>query len=293
MCLVGLLVFLFLAGCHPSTKVQDNEKIKVYTSMYPLEDFAKKIGGMHVEVTNLVPPGTEPHDFELSPKDMVKLSKADVLIYNGAGFEDWIEKTIKSLDTKKTTIVNTSEGLGLTKRNGRTDPHIWLDPQLAKAQAFSIKDAFVKVDPSHKSEYEKNYVELAKKFDSLDHDYRKMANHAVKKQFVVSHAAFHYLAKRYNLKQIAVTGISPLEEPSPKELQGLVKTMKRNEVKYIFFETLVSNKLANVIKEEINAEALILNPIEGLTKEELAQGADYFSVMKKNRENLAIALGAK
>lgn len=292
--ILSTLALLILWGCQKSPEVKNTEKVQVYTSMYPLEDFAKKIGGEYVNVTNLVPPGTEPHDFELSAKERVKLTNADVLAYNGAGFEDWIEKAAQTLDTKKTTIVNTSEALPLFKKaNGKTDPHIWLDPQLAKAQARSICNALVKVDQTHAKNYENNYVRLAKQFDQLDKEYKEMVSVAPKREFVVSHSAFHYLAKRYGLEQIAVTGISPMEEPSPKELQNLINTMKEHQVNYIFFETLASNKLANVIKKEVGAKSLILNPLEGLTKEELAQGEDYFSVMKKNKENLAIALGKK
>ncbi|SEM84784.1 metal ABC transporter substrate-binding protein [Lihuaxuella thermophila] len=309
---VAALTFSVLfTGCSPAVtgpKTEDG-KLEVIASLYPLEDFAKKIGGDHVRVTNLVPPGTEPHDFELSPRDMATLSEADVFIYNGSGFEAWAEKAVESLDPQKTVIVNSTENLELLPAseheeehgssgehghehgNEAVDPHVWLDPTHAKQQALRIRDALIKKDPKHKAEYEKNYAALASQLDQLDREFMEMVKKAPKKEFVVSHAAFGYLANRYGLKQIAISGITPSDEPSPKELQKMIETVRHHQVHVILFETLVNPNVAKVVKDEVNAEALTLNPLEGLTKEEVARGADYFSIMRQNKENLAKALG--
>jgi zinc transport system substrate-binding protein len=290
----------FLVGCSAHEKT-DHGKVQVYTTIFPLEDFAKKIGGKYVEVVNIIPAGVEPHDYEPSVKDLMNLSDADVFVYNGAGLETWIDKALEHVDQTKTVVVDTSKSLALLKseengdhvehEHGAFDPHVWLDPVLAKVQAEKVKDALIKADPAHKKIYEQNFQVLAKQLDQLDREFRAMAKSAPKKEFVVSHAAFGYLAKRYGLTQIPISGISPSDEPSPQELKKIVETVKKHHVKYIFFETLVSSKIADVVKKEMNAEALTLNPLEGLTKQEQDRGEDYFSIMRKNKENLAKALG--
>lgn len=305
-----LVIGSLLTGCGKEeiSPVADG-KVNVIVSVYPLEDFAKKIGGEHVHVTNMIPPGVEAHDFELTPKDMERITKADVFVYNGAGFESWIDQVVKNLDKGKTTVVESTKGIKLlsAKENhdeeeghkedehnhGDYDPHVWLDPIRAKEQAENIKEGLVKADPDHKADYEKNYQKLVGDLAVLHQEYEELIQKAKKKEIVVSHSAFNYLANRYGLEQIAITGISPSQEPSPKELKQIIETVKEHQVKYILFETLVSSKVADVVKREVNAEALTLNPLEGLTKEEVAQGADYFSVMRKNKENLAKALGVQ
>jgi zinc transport system substrate-binding protein len=160
----------------------------------------------------------------------------------------------------------------LKENKGATDPHIWLDPLLAKQQAWVIRDALIHKDPQHRTDYGKNYDQLAKRFDVLDREYREMVKRVEQKEFVVSHAAFAYLAKRYGLKQIAVARLSPLDEPGPQEMKQLVETVKQLKVKDVLFETLVNGKTARVVQQEAGAEALVLNPLEGLTRKELNRG---------------------
>lgn len=310
-----LLTFLVLSGCsgNPAAESKNTEgKLQVYTSIYPLYDFAKKIGGQHVAVTNLIPPGVDSHSFELQARDMGKLSEADLLVYNGGGFEPWMERVNKMLDPDEIRVVNVTESIlpdkGQASREASheashghghgeghsadgTDPHVWLDPQLAKQQASSIRDALVQLDRAHKSDYMKNYDQLAAELDQLDQEFKEMVAHAPKKEFAVSHASFTYLAKRYGLEQIAVSGLSPSDEPSPQELEKIIKHVQKHDIDVILFETLVSSKIAQVVKNEVKAEALVLNPLEGLSESEMKRGEDYFSVMRKNKENLAKALG--
>ncbi|MDQ0417979.1 zinc transport system substrate-binding protein [Croceifilum oryzae] len=309
--IIASCVFLTsVLGCsskESKDSVNQNGSVSIVTTLYPLEDFAKKIGGSHVQVTNIIPAGTESHDFEPSAKDLAKLSKANIFVYHGSGFESWTEKAASNLDKNKTKIVNASDGLasGEVSKGSETkgehdhghdhegmDPHVWLDPTLAKKEARKIYDAIVSADPTHKEEYTKNFAELEKQFDQLDGEFQTMAKQATKKEFVTSHAAFSYLAHRYGLEQISISGLSPEDEPNPKELKEIIDEVKEHQVKYIFFETLVSGKMADVVKNEVKAEALILNPLEGLTAEEIKSKQDYFSVMRKNKENLAKALGA-
>ncbi|AUS07455.1 zinc ABC transporter substrate-binding protein [Laceyella sacchari] len=290
---------LILTGCQPGTAANQSSnnpgKLQVYTSLFPFEDFAKKIGGDHVQVTNLIPPGVEPHDFELTARDMTALSNADLFIYNGVGMEAWAEKAARNLDTKRTLVVETTKNLPLLKReehdHGDFDPHAWLDPTLAKKQAEAIRDALIKKDAKHAADYRKNFEQVAAELDKLDHEFQSMVKQAPKKEFAVSHAAFGYLAHRYGLKQMAISGLSPSDEPSPQELKRIIEEVREHDIRVILFETLVSSKIAEVVKREVKAEALVLNPLEGLTEEEKAQGMDYFQVMRKNKEHLAKALG--
>lgn len=309
--IIGLSLFFTACGkSGTNQKAKDtNGKLIVYTSIYVLEDFAKKIGGKHVEVRNLVPVGVEPHDYEPSTKDLLLLQESDVFLYNGSGMETWVEKTLSNLAKEKTLVVNTTEKLQLLKRteqghghkhggesshhNDSYDPHVWLDPTLAKQQALQIRNAFIQKDPEHRVDYETNYADLERKLTQLDQEFMDMVKVAPKKEFVTSHDAFQYLSKRYGLTQIAISGISPQDEPSPRELKEIVEIARKHQVKYILFETLVSSKVADVVRNEMKAEALVLNPLEGLTKEEQAQGDDYFSIMRKNKENLAKSLGVK
>ncbi|MFC7440198.1 metal ABC transporter substrate-binding protein [Laceyella putida] len=308
--LVALVaVLVILTGCQSKTASKSNgnpDKLQIYTSLFPFEDFAKKIGGEHVEVTNLIPPGVEPHDFELTARDMAALSEADVFIYNGAGLEAWAGKAVTNLDPKQTLVVEATKNLPLLKMeehehgkehgaehaHGDVDPHAWLDPSLAKKQAEAIRDALIKRDSANKADYNKNFEQLEAELDKLDSEFQAMVKRAPKKEFAVSHAAFGYLAHRYGLEQLAISGLSPSDEPSPQELKHIIEEVREHEIKVILFETLVSSKIAEVVKREVKAEALVLNPLEGLTEEEKAQGLDYFKVMRKNKDHLAKALGA-
>ncbi|TCS83101.1 metal ABC transporter substrate-binding protein [Tepidibacillus fermentans] len=299
-----ILTLIVFAGCatnNGTQKGKDADKVQVYTSFYVLADFAKKIGGDYVEVTNMIPAGTEPHDFEPTPKQIAQLQKADLFVYNGTGFDQWAKKIVEN-NQGKMTVVNSTEGIRLLtlneeeknhKNGGGADPHVWLNPMNAMIQAEKIKDGLIKVDPSHKDTYTKNYEQLRESFIQLDKTYQYKLKDAKAREIFVSHAAFGYLADRYQLKQVAIAGLTPSDEPSPKELAEIVNEGKKMNIKYILFEPLVESKYATTIMNEIGAKPLTLNPIETLTKEEIEKGEDYFSMMNKNLEVLQIALGVK
>lgn len=324
--LVGCLFFLLAVGCTNNVSVdsQDNDdRISVYTSFYTMYDFAEKIGGDKIRLTNIVPTGTEPHDWEPSPKDILKIEKADVLIYNGAGMESWVEKVLSSIRNEELEVVEASKGITLLEgdhdheeghedevrededhedendhknEEGHNhddleyDPHIWLNPLFAKKQMEAIKNAFVKADPSNKDYYEKNYNDNAKKLDDLDKEYKETLSKYTKKDIVVAHKAFGYLCEAYGLRQVAIEGLNAESEPTPARMAEIVRFARENNVKVIFFEELLSSKVANTIASEIGAQTEVLNPLEGLTEEDIAAGKEYFSVMKENLEALKKAL---
>ena len=269
---------------------ESSSKLKVMTSFYPMYDFASKVGGDKVEVTNMTPAGTEPHDWEPSAKDITQLEKADVFIYNGADMEHWTDDVLNTLDSKEITVVEASKGIDLLKEGKSYDPHVWLNPLNAKKEMENIKDALVKADEKNKDYYEKNYKTYAKKFDTLDSEYSTTLSTVKNKNLIASHEAFGYLCEAYGLKQIGIEGLSPDSEPDAAKMKEIIRFAKKNNVKTIFFEELVSPKVSKTIAKELGAEAKVLDPIEGLSEDQQELGADYFSVMESNLQTLKEAL---
>ncbi len=297
--LAFVLNIMVLAGCSSSSvapkKSGEENKLSIYTSFYTMFDFSKKIGGDKINVTNLVPAGTEPHDWEPTPSNMANIEKADLLIYNGAGMETWIDKVLKSIKNKKLIVIETARDLKLLDNTDKEedlkyDPHVWLNPLLAKKQMEAIKNALVAADPSNKNYYEKNYTDNIKKLDDLDNEFKATVTNFKKKDIVVAHQAFAYLCDAYGLKQVAIEGLTADSEPVPAKMAEIVEFAKQNNVKYIFFEELVSPKVAKAIAKEVGAETAVLNPLEGLEEDDLKAGKEYISVMRDNLEALKKAL---
>lgn len=287
-------------GCTGNTAKKNNGKLKVMASFYTMYDFAKKIGGNKVEVTNMVPAGTEPHDWEPSTKDLIEMEKSDVFIYNGAGMEQWVDDVLESLDTEELTTVEASKGIKLLKdsdahehdheHSSENDPHVWLDPKNAKHEMNQIKKALIKADQKNKAYYEANYQKYAKQCDELDALYKKELDKVSKRELVVAHEAFGYLCHAYDLEQMGIEGLSADDEPDPKQMSEVIKFAKEHKVNTIFFEELVSPKVAKTIAKETGASAKMLNPLEGLSNKKIKAGEDYFSVMKQNLSAIKKAL---
>jgi len=284
----------------------EKDKLIIYTSFYPMYDLTKKVGGDKVEVTNLVPAGTEPHDWEPSSSDIVSLENGDMLIYNGAGMEHWVEDITQALQNKNLKLVEASKGVELVE-GGHSheeeeheeeheeeehgfDPHVWLSIRNAKKEMEVIKNALVEADPGNKEYYENNYTTYAAEFDELDAKFTEELSKLQNKDIVVAHEAFAYLCKDYGLNQVAVEGLSPDSEPDAKRMAEIIEFAKENNIKTIFFEELVSPKVAETIAFEVGAETDVLNPLEGLTEEQISAGEDYLSIMGNNLEALIKAL---
>lgn len=314
------LVALVVTGCGGAAKVPsfaEADRLKVATSFYPLYEFAAAVGGDKADVINLVPPGTEPHDWEPTAGHIKTLNAAQVFLYNGAGMEHWVKKTLQSLDSKSLSVVETSRGFALLQgrhddhgdadehgheeeeadEHGHEaeefDPHIWLDPKGAIHTVEMIRDAFVQADATHKATYEANAARYIEKLKALDAEFQTGLAQCRTQEFFTSHAAFGYLAHRYGLEQHAIMGLAPEAEPTPKDLAAIIAEAKEHDVRYIFFETLVSDKVAKVVADEIGAQTLVLNPFEGLTEADIKAGKNYLSVMQENLANLKTALECK
>lgn len=302
MSVFAVFSLLMLSGCTGKTGADQKadveggeKKISVYTSFYAMYDFTKKIGGDKIELTNLVPAGTEPHDWEPTPTDIAKLENANVLVYNGAGMEGWLDKVLETLKNKDLIAVETSKDIKLLDNKDededlKYDPHVWLNPQNAKIQMEAIKNAFITADPANKDYYEKNYADNAKKLDELDNEFKSSLTNLPNKDIIVAHQAFGYICSAYGLNQVAIEGLNPDSEPSPAKMAEIAEFAKKHKVKYIFFEELISPKVAETIASEVGAETQVLNPLEGLEEEDIQAGKEYFSVMKENLEVLKKAL---
>jgi len=269
-------------------------KALVVASFYPMYDFSRQVAGDRAEVVSLVPPGVEPHDWEPSPQELIEVHKARFLVYNGAGFEPWVDKLLRDTTDKKIVAIETTRGLDLipatAKRTGAVDPHVWLDPVLAQSQVEAIRDGLARGDPANAAGYEHSARAFRTRLAELDTAFAAGLRDCEHRDIVVSHASFAYLAQRYRLTQVAVMGVAPESEPSPTQLAAIANLARSRRVTYIFFETLVSPRLADTLAREIGARTLVLNPIEGLTKEEAAAGKDYIGLMEANLRSLRTGL---
>jgi len=303
-----LLGAVLLSGCGVKTVAptfsDTTGKLKVAASFYPMYEFTRMVGGDHVEVVTLTPVGVEPHDWSPSSGHLKTLNQAAVLIYNGIGMEPWVTKTLKSLDNKKIISVEASKGLELIKAEAvddghghshkeEMDPHLWLDPMRAAGQVRVIRDALSQADPANKAAFETNAAAYILQLEALDAEMKSGLTGCAKDEFFTTHFAFGYLAHRYGLEQHAMMGLAPDAEPKPKSMAKIIAEAKKHEIKYVFFETLVSDKVAKLLAKEIGAQTLVLNPLEGLTQEEVQSGKNYLSVMRENLTNLRLALECK
>lgn len=289
-----LFVGVFVAVKNINTPATMDNRISVVTSFYPIYFLASQLGGDLVNVANLTPAGTEPHDYELTAQDIVKIKKSELVFLNGGGLEVWGDDIAKSFKLGKPEIVILGDALINQEINSESgtkkDPHIWLSPTFAIKMAEKIATELSRIDPQNKSYYESNLSILKTKLINLDSAYEVGLKNCKRKDFITAHSAFGYLAQTYKLKQVSIAGLSPEEEPSSQQLAEVAKFARENEIRYIFFESLTSPKLSETIAKEVGAQTLVLNPIEGLSQTEINRGKNYLTEMEKNLENLKIAL---
>jgi zinc transport system substrate-binding protein len=280
---VWIVAALLVAGCGAASDAKG--KTTVVAAFYPLAFAAEQVGRTSVDVHNLTPPGAEPHDIELTPGDVGRLQQADVVLYLSHGFQPAVEQAVAGAHGKRIDVL---AGLDLRRgvgdEAGKSDPHVWLDPVLFAHIVRRV--GAVLGQPGHAKL-------LVARLHSLDRDYRRGLAHCSRHDFVTSHAAFGYLAARYRLNQIPITGIDPEAEPSPQRLQRLITLVRREHVTTVFFERLVSPRLAETVARDAGAKAAVLDPIEGLTSSEQARGYSYFTLMGENLGQLRSALGCR
>ena len=259
-----------LAGCGSSG---GSDRTTVVAAFYPIAYAAEQIAGSTVHVRNLTPAGAEPHDLELTPGNVRDIDRAAVVFYLGGGFMPGLETALKQRSGRSVDLLPASSS---------TDPHVWLDPVRYEAMVRKI-GAELGNKPAA--------ARLARRVARLDADFRRGLEHCERRQIVTSHAAFGYLASRYGLEQVPLEGLAPEAEPSARGLAALVDLVRKSGATTVFFETLVSPKLAQTVAREAGVKTAVLNPLEGLTSDEIAGGADYISVMRSNLAALQTALG--
>lgn len=268
--------------------------LDVVAAFYPLEFVADRIGGEHASVTSLASPGVEPHDLELSPSQVADLASADLVIYL-SGFQPAVDEAVEATAgaakfdlAAAVPLIGAAAGQPAAGDHPDQDPHVWLDPVRMAGFATELAAEFGARDPDHAAEYTANAEALGADLAALDREYTDGLADCQRREIVVSHAAFGYLADRYDLTQVAITGLSPEAEPSPQRLAEVIGEAERTGATTIFFEVLVSPEVAQVIADQVGADTAVLDPIEGLAG---GSDEDYFSLMRNNLAALRAALG--
>ncbi|QXE01202.1 metal ABC transporter solute-binding protein, Zn/Mn family [Terribacillus sp. DMT04] len=391
------LLLVLLAACSDGGSQNSTEdgKMKIYTTIYPIQYFTEQIGGDSVDVESVLPPGSDAHSFEPTSNQIVDIAKANAFLYSSDELETYAGTIADAIGDEDVTIKQLAGDINLLPfgeehdhshegeaaaeeehdhshegeaaaeeehdhshegeaaaeeehdhshegetaaeeehdhshegeaaaeeehnhshgdeaaeeehdhsdegaaeeahhhDHGSMDPHYWLDPERAKQMAENIKDTLVELDSDNKAAYEENYKEVAEKLDELDQKFQQTVEGKENKKIIVSHAAYGYWEDRYGIEQIAITGLSPTNEPSQQELENIIHTAEENKLNYVLFEQNVSPKVATIVQDEIEADVLRIHNLETITEEEVNDGEDYFSLMNHNIETLEQALTNK
>ncbi|GEK19544.1 metal ABC transporter substrate-binding protein [Cellulomonas xylanilytica] len=288
---------LVLTGCAGASGADDGT-VDVLASFYPLQFVAQQVGGDRVDVASLTPPGAEPHDVELSPAQVARIDSADLVVYLSgfqAAVDDAVDQTSPAhvVDAASdTTLMAPAEEdhEGETEEeheeHGDLDPHFWLDPSRMPSVVQDVADTLTEIDPDGADTFAANAAALTQRFEELDAQYAAGLEQCDSRTFVTSHEAFGYLADRYDLRQVGISGVDPEAEPSPARLAEVEQLVRDEGVSTIFFETLVSPKVAETLAGDLGVQTAVLDPIEGLADPD----ADYFSIAGANLDALRMAL---
>ena len=298
-----------LAGCGAAGSTTENtesDKLQVVTTFYPMYDFTKQVAQDDAEVSMLLEAGMEVHSFEPSSQMIAEIQDADVFIYNSPEMETWVPDVLASIDTSDMVVICASDAITLLEYEGEAhahdheseeeganaghshtvDPHVWLDPVLAQTEVSTIAEGLAEADPDNAEDYLENAGIYNGKLNELDEAFRAAFEGKENRTFVTQHAAFAYLAARYDLNQISVTGLNAEVEPSAAALATLSDYVKANNISHIYFENNASSQTAETLAEEVGVELAVLSPLEGITEEDQKKGSDYISVMLDNLEAL-------
>jgi len=268
------------------------DTLDVVAGFYPLQYASQRVGGNGVTVTNLTPPGAEPHDLELSPKDVAALSDADLVVYL-PGFQPAVDDAVaaeaarSALDVTSAArldLAATAEGPRGTGETRARDPHFWLDPTRLADVADAIAARLGAVSPERADTFRANAAAVRSDLDTLDAELRTGLADCVNRDLVTSHEAFGYLARRYGLNQIGIVGLSPEAEPDPATIARVADFVRKNKVTTVYYETLVSPDIARTVAEETGATTAVLDPIEGIG--DASAAPDYLGVMRADLATL-------
>lgn len=301
-CLIMFILGFYLGDCKAQTK------IRVTASVFPLMEFARAVCGEQGDVSLLLPPGAEIHTWRPRPSDMINISKSDVFIHIGAGLEPWLNDVLKSVNNPNLRILKAIDSVLPAERvenplesghedfsdeqthehvHGMLDPHIWLDFSIDQRIIDNIVELFSRMEPKNRELFERNGAAYKNKLEEYDRIFREELGQCKNRIFILGgHAAFGYLARRYNLQQISLYGVSPDSKPTPKQLVRVVKLAKEHQINVIYFEVYVSDDLAKVIAKEVGAKILVLNPVANLTAAQIKANRTFLDIMRQNLESL-------
>jgi zinc transport system substrate-binding protein len=273
--------------------------VRVVASMYPLEFFTDQIGGDRVQVDGVVPSGGDAHDFEPTPGDLRKIAGADLIVYNGLGFESWIDALLDAGDAPDTAVQASSSSVArhfdsngvATDSDDDLDPHMWLDPVLAVTQARAITEGLEKVDPEGRAVYLANSDALIDRLTALGSQFTEGLGNCSRDTFITSHDSFNYMAARYGVNAIGISGINPESEPSPRALADLSNLVSDSGIEYVLVSPIDSERLSDTLARETGVESLPLHNLQNLTSDQKESGETYFSLMEQNLASLMTALG--
>ena len=310
---LGLLLVsaLSLTACADQRAGAKDGRLDVVAAFYPLQFAVEQIGGPHVAVTGLTKPGAEPHELELTPKAVAEVSTADLVVFE-KGLQPAVDQAVSSeaadtsldvapaaqLDLAFQPTIGADEhvehaegaaGHDHADEPGATDPHFWLDPIRYRDVARTIAARLAKADPAHRADYEARGRAFESKLTQLDRDFRAGLSSCERPEIVTSHSAFGYLAQRYHLTQVGISGLSPDAEPDPAQIAAVARYVKQHGVTTIYSETLVSPATADTVAQETGATVKVLDPIEGITDK--SPGNNYFEVMRSNLSTLRSGQG--
>lgn len=279
------------------------EAKRVVTTFYPVYYLAERIGGELTEVTMLIEGNQDAHDYETSAQDAVAVQSADLFIYQDDEMEYFVQDLVTVIDTEGTLVLESTKGIELLTGEDHhdeegdheeedhhdeeghahdTDPHTWLDPMTYAQQALNVRDALIQIDPDNQAVYENNTQKLVSELEVLDQEFSTQLSMREEKRLVVQHAAFAYLTTAYDLEQVAITGLSTSQEPSARELAEMQNFVKEQGVSVIYTEPSLDEAIANTVSSTSGAELRPLRTLEMVSPEEMAAGADYFSIMRDN-----------
>jgi zinc transport system substrate-binding protein len=288
-------MMMFFISCQAKQeKAGPGKKLIVVTSLFPLYDLARNIGQDRADVSLLLPPGLEAHSFEPKPGDMVRLNHANVFLCTNSAMEPWVQDVLKGVQNRDLKVIESGQGIAMISDHDRhghdhggADPHIWLDFSNAINMVDHILTGFIEKDPLNRAFYQKNADVYKAKLNDLDRQFKEGLS-SCRKNVIVhgGHFAFGYLAQRYGLRYVAVSGFSPDAEPTPAGMVKISKTLKANGLNHIFYEELLSTRVAESIARETGASLLMLHAAHNVSKEEFERGVGFMDLMQRNLQNL-------
>ncbi len=306
-----ILLSIFIAGCSSAGESSNakNGQLEIFTSIYPIQYAVERIGGDTVVAKTVYPPGVDAHSYEPTTKDITAIADSAAFIYLGAGMESFAESAAGALASQDVQLIEIGEHEELFHTeedhhdhetdsedrhehehdghsHGDHDPHIWIDPIRMIEMAAIIKEELIALNPDKEAYYNENFTSLETDLLALDETFQETLEAKNDTHILVSHAAFGYWEERYGIEQISINGLSSSSEPSQKKLTEIIDQAKSYNLDFIIFEQNSSNRVSEIIQNEIGATALMIHNLSVLTEENITNGEDYISLMQYNLDIL-------